>query len=326
MGNDITMDASGGQTRADSKPVLIAATVCWLEGPACDEHQNTYFTDVRGNRVLKLAANGVLSVLRGPGQANYPNGQAIDIEGRLITCEEGDPDAGTPPRLTRTDLKSNAVEVLVDNFEGKRLSGPSDVAVDGAGNVYFTDGGRPFFLPPLPTEHPEFPNGFMASTSVFRLSASGKLTRILGDGSVAWPNGINLSPDSRTLYVVENDISESGIRQLRAYDLDTDGNASKMRVVFDFYPGRSADGLTVDRYGNLYVAAGLNILRGTAETLDTKAGIHVFSPNGERLRIIPVREDSVTNVTFGGEDLRTLYITAGKTVFTVENDIAGLRR
>jgi len=265
-------------------------------------------------------------VLRGPGQANYPNGQAIDPEGRLITCEEGDPAAGTPPRLTRTDLQSGAVEVLVDNFEGKRLSGPSDVAVDEAGNVYFTDGGRPFFLPPLSTEHLKFPNGFMGSTSVFRLSSAGKLTRILGDSSVVWPNGINLSPDSRTLYVVENDISESGIRQLRAYDLDTDGNASKMRVVFDFYPGRSADGLTVDRYGNLYVAAGLNILRGTAETLDTKAGIHVFSPNGERLRIIPVREDSVTNVTFGGEDLRTLYITAGKTVFTVENDIAGLRR
>ena len=307
-------------------PAVIAATVCWLEGPACDEHWNTYFTDVRGNRVLKLAADGALSVLRGPGQANYPNGQAIDHEGRLITCEEGDPAVGTPPRLTRTDLQSGAVEVLVDNFEGRRLSGPSDVAVDEAGNIYFTDGGRPFFLPPLPTEHTQFPNGFMESTSVFRLSSAGKLARILGDSSVVWPNGINLSPDSRTLYVVENDISECGIRQLRAYDLDPEGNASEMRVVFDFYPGRSADGITVDRDGNLYVAAGLNNLRGTAETLDTKAGIHVFSPNGERLRIIPILEDSVTNVTFGGKDFRTLYVTAGKTVFAVENDIPGLRR
>ena len=325
MENDITNNASGGKI-AGSGPVANAATVCWLEGPACDAHQNVYFTDVRGNRVLKLATDGALSVFRGPEQANYPNGQAIDLDGQLITCEEGDPAAGTPPRLTRTNLDSGKVEVLVDNFEGKRLSGPSDVALDAAGNVYFTDGGRPFFLPPLPTEHSQFPNGFMETTSVFRLSTAGTLKQILGDGDVIWPNGINLSPDGRTLYVVENDIAESGIRQLRSYNLDAACNISNAHTVFDFYPGRSADGLAVDCDGNLYVAAGLNNLRGTAETLDTKAGIHVFSPKGERLRIIPIPEDSVTNVTFGGEDLRTLFITAGKTLFTVDNDIPGQRR
>ena len=74
------------------------------------------------------------------------------------------------------------------------------------------------------------------------------------------------------------------------------------------------------------MAAGLNRLRGTSETLDTECGVHVFSPDGERIEFIPIPEDIITNVAFGGPDLRTLYVTAGKTVFRVRTDIAGTRR
>jgi len=89
------------------------------------------------------------------------------------------------------------------------------------------------------------------------------------------------------------------------YRIDTDGSSaegrvSNSRVFHNFYPGRSGDGMTIDSEGNLYVAAGLNNLRGTSETLDTVAGIHVFSPSGELLEHIPIPEDTITNAAFGG--------------------------
>nr|WP_249192542.1 SMP-30/gluconolactonase/LRE family protein [Burkholderia cenocepacia] len=301
-------------------------TACWLEGPVCTLEQEVYFTDVRGNRILRMDAAGRLSTFRGPEYANYPNGQALDRSGCLLTCEAGDPATGAPPRVTRTDLRTGAVEVVIDSFEGSQLSGPSDIVVDRQGCIFFTDAVRPFFLPPLTGTAGSSSRRSLESTSVFRISPCGAVSRLLGDGAVLSPNGIGLSPDDRTLYVVENDIRANAVRQLRAFDVSHDGVASNMRVVRDFSPGRSADGLTVDCDGNLYVAAGLNHLRGTDETLDTVAGIHVLSVDGALRRIIRIWEDSVTNVTFGGPDLRTLYITAGKSVFTFRNDSAGARR
>ena len=113
---------------------------------------------------------------------------------------------------------------------------------------------------------------------------------------------------------------------IRAYDLSDEGTVSNMRVFHDFSPGRSGDGMTIDSEGNLWVAAGLNRLRGTSETLDTRAGVHVFSPDGELLELIPIPEDTITNVAFGGDDLRTVYVTAGKTLFQLLSDVTGTRR
>ena len=84
--------------------------------------------------------------------------------------------------------------------------------------------------------------------------------------------------------------------------------------------------MAIDAAGNLYAAAGLHRRRGTHETLDTKCGVHVISPQGKLLRIIPVPEDTITNTAFGGADHKTLYITAGKTLFQIPNGIAGLNR
>jgi gluconolactonase len=111
-----------------------------------------------------------------------------------------------------------------------------------------------------------------------------------------------------------------------AWDLAEDGSVSNMRVFYNFYPGRSADGLAIDVEGNVYAAAGLNRRRGTSETLDTRPGIHVISPQGRLLRYYPIWEDTVTNCAFGGPDLRTLYVTAGKTLFAIRTEVAGTRR
>jgi gluconolactonase len=99
-----------------------------------------------------------------------------------------------------------------------------------------------------------------------------------------------------------------------------------MRVLYDFAPGRGADGMSIDAEGNLYASAGMNQLRGSAETLDNKAGVYVISPNGELLKVIPISEDLITNNAFGGPDMKTLFVTAGKTIYRVRTDIPGLPR
>ena len=139
-------------------------------------------------------------------------------------------------------------------------------------------------------------------------------------------DGVMISPDDKTLYLVEANQQANGARMIRAYDLRPDGAVTNMRVFHNFYPGRSADGLCMDSQGNLYAAAGLNRRRGTSETLDTKAGMYMFAPSGKQLEFIPIPEDTLTNCTFGGPDLRTLYVTAGKTLFRIQRPIAGTRR
>ena len=84
--------------------------------------------------------------------------------------------------------------------------------------------------------------------------------------------------------------------------------------------------MSIDTQGNLYASAGLNQLRGTSETLDTRAGIYVISPEGKLLKFIPIPEDLITNNAFGGADMKTLYVTAGKTLYRVRVEIAGLPR
>ncbi len=84
--------------------------------------------------------------------------------------------------------------------------------------------------------------------------------------------------------------------------------------------------MSIDTVGNLYASAGMNQLRGSSETLDTKAGVYVISPGGKLLKFIPIPEDFITNNAFGGPDMKTLYVTAGKTLYKVRTEIAGLPR
>ena len=286
----------------------IATSVAFTEGPAVDRDGNVYFTDIINQRILKLSADGVLSTFR--EKSNVANGLLIDSEGRLIACEgatferPGVKLTGTP-RVTRTDLKTGKMEVLADRHEGKPLVGPNDVTIDGRGRLYFTD---------------------LAGAAVYRIDALGNLTRILAAPDVRGPNGIQVSPDDRKLYVVEANQGQGGPRLIRSFDLQPDGTVRNMQVLYDFSPGRSADGMSIDTQGNLYASAGMNQLRGTSETLDTKAGVYVISPQGKLLKFFPIPEDFITNNAFGGPDMKTLYVTAGKTLYKLRTDIAGLPR
>ena len=278
----------------------VATITAFTEGPTADPAGNVYFTETVHNRIMRLGADGALTVFR--ENSNGANGLIFDAQGRLVACEAG---KQFPARVTRTDMKTGKVEVLADNYKGQKFTAPNDVTLDAKGRIYFTD----------------LPGG-----TVHRIDPDGKLTRILEAPAIQRPNGISIAPGDKTLYLVEANQKEGGARLLRAYDLGADGSLSKMRVFHDFYPGRSADGLCMDTQGNLYAAAGLNRSRGTSETLDTKAGIHVFSPAGKLLKFIPVPEDTITNCTFGGPDMKTIYVTAGKTLFKIKNDIAGTGR
>ena len=295
-----------------SREVAVATTVAFTEGPTVAEDGTVYFTDLGNNRIMRLSTEGQLSTFRQPSYR--ANGLIFDSEWRLLACESGDGDT-VLPRVTRTNMETGEIEVIADAYDGKQLHAPNDLSFDGRGRIYFTDR-------PGPNPRPEQ----TGVHGVYRIDPDGTIARILTEPEVIRPNGIVISPDDRTLYVIETEQSEGGPRLIRAYDLAEDGTVGNMRVFHDFYPGRSGDGMTIDSQGNLYVAAGLNRRRGTSETLDTVAGIHVFSPEGELLEHIPVPEDTITNAAFGGPDLRTLYITAGKTLFSLRTDISGTRR
>lgn len=293
---------------ADAQQPEIAATLAFTEGPAVDQEGNVYFTDIISQRIMKLGRDGTLSTYR--ENSNVANGLLIDPQGRLVACEGAEFERPGvklkgKPRVTRTDLKTGRIEVLADNYEGKPLQGPNDVTIDGTGRLYFTD---------------------MAAVAVYRIDAPGKLTRILAAPEIQRPNGIQVSPDDQKLYLVEANQAQGGARMIRSYDLQPDGTVGNMRVHYNFYPGRSADGMSIDTEGNLYASAGLNQLRGSSETLDTRAGVHVISPKGKLLKFIPIPEDVITNNAFGGPDMKTLYVTAGKTLYKVRMEIAGLPR
>jgi gluconolactonase len=286
----------------------IATTIAFTEGPAVDRQGNVYFTDIINQRIMRLSSDGVLSTYR--ERSNAANGLLIDPQERLVACEGAEftrPGVKVKgkPQVTRTDLKTGKTEVLADSYDGKPLQGPNDVTIDGKGRLYFTD---------------------PAGAAVYRIDAPGKVARILAAPEIERPNGLQISPDDKKLYLIEANQAQGGARMIRSYDLQPDGTVRNMRVHYNFYPGRSADGMSIDTQGNLYASAGMNQPRGTTETLDNKAGVYVISPAGALLKFIPIPEDLITNNGFGGPDMKTLYVTAGKNLYKVRTDIAGLSR
>ena len=277
--------------------VEVAASVAFTEGPTQDRDGNVYFTETVNERIMKLSSSGALSVFR--EKSNGANGLLVDSENRLVACEGGGKGI---PRVTRTDLKTGRIEVLA---EGGGLVTPNDVTIDGKGRLYFTD---------------------LPGSAIYRIDSPGKFTRIAGSPEIQRANGIQVSGDDKTLYVVEANQAKDGHRRITAFDLQPDGTVRNMRVHYNFYPGRSADGMSIDEQGNLYAAAGLHRPRGTSETLDTKCGVHVISPAGKVIQFIPIPEDTITNTAFGGPDRKTLFVTAGKTLFRVRVDNPGLLR
>ena len=274
----------------------------FTEGPAVDQAGDVYFTNVPAEHILKWDGNR-LSVWR--EKTRKANGLLFDADGSLLACE------GAAGRVTRTEMKSGKVSVVAATYNGFPFAAPNDLCVDRAGRIYFTS--RPG------VEDPDKGN----VNAVYRIDLDGQVSQILAWPEIHMPNGIVISPDDRTLYLIEAHPDADRNRCILAFDLNQDGSVSHRRTHINFYPGRSGDGMCIDSAGNLYVAAGLHRTRKTSETLDTRPGIHVISPQGQLVDYLRTPEDTITNCSFGGPDLRTLYVTCGTLLLGIRTRIPG---
>ena len=286
--------------------VESAVELVFTEGPAYHQDGSVYFTDIANNRIMRLAPGAAEAdvFLRPSGRAN---GLAFDNQWRLLACEGNEKGGLGGRRITRIDTATKQRTVLADRYQGKRFNSPNDLCLDKKGRIYFTD----------PYYGPDRDGMELDEEAVYRVDpASGEVVRVLGKKHVARPNGIALSQDNRTLFVVDNQ-PLIPVRKLYAFPLDAHGiPTGERRELHDFGKGRGGDGMAIDSQDRLYVTAGAN-RPYTNQNTDNPAGVYVFSPQGKLLGVIPVPEDMVTNCCFGGEDGKTLLITAGKTLWRI---------
>jgi gluconolactonase len=289
-----------GLIAADENPIVppgaklekVWGEGSFTEGPAYGPDRCVYFSDI-GNRIMKYdPATGKTTVYREP--SGRANGLDFDAQGRLVACEGAN--TGGNRRVSITD-KDGKVRTLADRWQGKRFNSPNDLTIDTKGRVYFTD---PRYVGDEPRE--------IATESVYRIDPDGSVTQIITD--VQKPNGIILAPDMKTLYLADN--NPQGNRHLLAFPLKADGTVGPKQVLHDFKEGRGIDGMSIDVKGNIYAAAGAG----------KQGGVYVFSPEGKQLAFIPTPEDP-SNCVFGGKDRKTLYVTAGKSLYRIGLKIEG---
>ena len=263
----------------------VASDYTFTEGPAVDEKGNVYFTDQPNNRILKWSTDGTVSVFM--EDAGRANGLYFDNEGNLIAC------ADAKNELWKIDQDKN-VSVLIDNFEGKKLNGPNDLWVSPKGGIYLTD---PFYK----RDYWDHSEPEIESQNVYYLAPGAKALTLAAD-NLKQPNGIVGSPDGKTLYVA--DIGDS---KTYVYQINDDGSLSDRRLFVEM----GSDGMTLDSKGNLYLTG--------------KAGVTVFNPQGEQIDQIPINENWTANVCFGGKNQKKLFITAMKSLYTIDMKAKGAR-
>jgi len=301
---------------ADEARLQLEGKVAFVEGPAWNPDGNVYFSDIANNRIMRRNRTGAIHVFRTP--SGRTNGLAFDLQGRLICCEGGG--AQSNRRVTRIE-HGGTITVLCEEFDGKRINSPNDCVIDSRGRIYFTD---PRYRDRSGLE--QFDKHGKAIEGVYRIDGVGEVSRILTH-QVQRPNGIAISPDEQHLYVADNmNDARTGNRKLWRFDLNPDGSVdpNSRKLLFDWGTDRGPDGMAIDSQGRLYVTAGFNYSPTASETDgEFKAGVYVISDEGELVQFIPVPIDMITNCTFGGEDLRTLFITAGHKLWSIRTETPG---
>jgi gluconolactonase len=304
-------------TSADDHPLTPEGRVAFTEGPAWHPNGNVYFSDIENNRIMRRDPNGVIHTYRTP--SGRANGLMFDSQGRLIACE-GHREGGNR-RLTRTEL-DDTLTVLTDNYQGHRYNSPNDLAIDSKGRIYFTD---PRYRDREGLEILDADN--KPVEGVYRLDPESlEVTQILTH-EIARPNGIAVSSNDQYLIVADNANDNPGDnRKLWRFNLNQDGSVdpSSQKLLFDWGTDRGPDGIAIDINDTIYATAGLNHPALPAQTIDRyQAGVYLISIEGEHLDTIPVPMDMITNCTFGGPDLKTLYITAGHTLWSTPTQTPG---
>ena len=214
------------------------------------------------------------------------NGLCFGPDGKLWAC------ADEKNELWVIDVATKEKTVVLSGYNGKLFNGPNDVWVRPDGGAYFTD---PFYKRDYWKRGPK-----ELEQAVYYLSPDKKLTRV--DADYKQPNGLVGTPDGKTLYV-----ADIGAGKTNVYDIQADGSLTNRRKFCDL----GSDGMTLDDAGNVYL---------------TGKGVTVFDKTGAKVAHIPIPEPWTANVCFGGADLRTLFVTAGKGLYAVKMRTKGASR
>jgi gluconolactonase len=247
------------------------------------------------------------------------NGLKFDADGHLVACEGSD-EGGQA--VVRWDVKTKKRTVLADRFMGKRFNAPNDLVIDRKGRIYFSD---PRYLGDEKRE--------LEHLSVYRIDTDGTVIEVTHD--VEKPNGIALSPDEKTMYLIDHNNGTDridpakpapppGAMKIYSFPLGPDGLISgKRRTLVDFGKEAGGDGMCVDVKGNIYVAA---------RSLK-RPGVLVIDPDGKEVAFIatgPSQPGAAapkgipSNVTFGrGDERKTLYVTIDTSLYRIPVKVDG---
>ncbi len=282
----------------------------FTEGVSVAPDETVYFSDITftdqtdmkaGNIWKHNPETGETTIFRSP--SGMSNGTKFDAQGRLVVAEGADFGGR---RITRTDMTTGKSEIIAGLYNGKPFNSPNDLTIDEQGRIYFTD---PRYAGNEPVEQPIF--------GVYRIDPDGSVHLVVTDAGK--PNGVAVSPDQKTLYVISHDNGamgsfpdevplRNGQMALLAYDLSSEGTATFREVLVDYAPKDGPDGMVVDAEGNLFVAV----------RDETRPGVCVYTPEGEELAYVET-PDKPTNVAFGrGKTSKTLYITAENCLYSIQ--------
>ena len=254
------------------------------------------FSEVRGSRRWRWSEGEGVTLVQEP--TNNANGLTRDPLGRLVMCEGG------ARRVVRVE-HDGSTTVVASSYQGRRLNRPNDVVVKSDGSIYFTDPGGPS------------PDTDLDFAGVYRVSADLSAINLLVRDYVL-PNGLAFSPDERVLYVndsqgvfVNEDMFRS-VGRIDAFDVRANGMLANRRVLCELRGERSGipDGMKVDVEGNVYCTG--------------PGGVWVIDPKGRHMGTILTEVDHTTNMAWGGEDWRTLFITTAETMGRIQTKIPGM--
>ncbi|MEW2393483.1 SMP-30/gluconolactonase/LRE family protein [Streptomyces venezuelae] len=268
----------------------------WAEGPLyLPAWRQLVWSDIPNDRLLRWdESTGAVSVFRSP--AGHVNGNTLDREGRLISCEQGN------RRVTRTE-PDGRITVLAERYEGKRLNSPNDAVVRSDGSVWFSD--PDFGITSDYEGHRAEPE--IDGLNVYRIDPSTGEVRLVADG-FGGPNGLVFSPDERQLYV-----SDTRGGCIRVFDVREDGTLSDGKVFAEAKDDVSRfDNIRFDDGGRLWAAA-------------IEGGVHCYDPDGTLIGRLRVPEP-VSNIAFGGPKNNRLFITATSSLYSLVMSVTGLPR
>ena len=285
---------TGRCANGDARLERLHSDCRWAEGPLyLPAWRQLIWSDIPNDRLLRWdEATGAIGVFRSP--AGHVNGNTLDREGRLVSCEQGN------RRVTRTE-HDGRLTVLADRFEGKRFNSPNDAVVRSDGSVWFTD---PDFG--ITSDYEGFrAESEIGSCDVYRIDpVTGGIHRV-ADG-FGGPNGLVFSADERRLYVAD---TRAG--QIRVFDVHEDRALSDGKV-FAQHTAGGFDNIRFDDEGRLWAAA-------------FGEGVHCYDPDGTLIGRLRVPEP-VSNIAFGGPKNNRLFITATTSLYSLMMSVTGLPR